>query len=249
MPDILINARNIWPQHVEANSSADINIEIYPDTVYGFIGPNSSLISAWLQTLAAIEPPASGELHFMGENTANPDRDHWQKLRLNLAYLNHRSALLSVLSTQENILLPALYHQLASRQDLLDQMLVLLQKIGFTDMDNLNSLPAYIDEISYTQAMLVRTVLTRPRVIVIDNALRHFDERTFRKMLNFLREYMESTHATLLLHDDNAEFIINNFKNIIFADNGCLLQFNDQTDFQSSDNRHVLQFLHDLATP
>ena len=76
MQDALIKAYNIWPQQVEYHSASAINIDIYPDTIYGFIGPDSSLISSWLQTLAAIEPPAIGNVQFMGINTINNDRDN-----------------------------------------------------------------------------------------------------------------------------------------------------------------------------
>lgn len=248
MNNILINARNIWPQQAELQSSATIDIDILAGTLYGFIGPDSSLVSAWLQTLAAIEPPASGQVQFMGQDTSNPDRNAWQKLRINLAYLNHHSALLSVLSTQENILLPALYHQLDTRESLLEKMSAMLEKIGFADMSNLTKLPAYIDEISYSQAMLVRIALTNPKVIVIDNTLRHFDERTSRKMLAFIKDYLANAGASLLLHDDDAEFVLNNANKIIYVDTDCLLQFNDRSELQASGNHHVLQYLNELAT-
>jgi ABC-type transporter Mla maintaining outer membrane lipid asymmetry ATPase subunit MlaF len=248
MTDTLITARNITPQHIAMPSSAAINLEILAGNIYGFIGPDSEQVSAWLQTLAAIEPPAMGTVQFMGNNTTDLDRNSWQTLRHNIAYLNAHSALLSVLSTQENILLPALYHQLATRETLLDQMLNLLQQIGFADMENLAKLPAYIDELSYSQAMLVRVVLTSPRVIVIDNTLRRFDERTSRKLLGFIRNYIAISGASLLIHDDNADFVIKNASKIIFADHNYLLAFNSRNELQGSDNHHVLQYLHELAT-
>lgn len=247
MNNILINARNIRPQHDGLQPDITSDIEIRAGAIYGFIGPDSLLVSAWLQTLAAIEPPASGQVQFMGLNTVNPDRNAWQKLRINLAYLNHHSALLSVLSVQENILLPALYHQIGKREELMVQMQAMLQKIGFADMNNLTKLPAYIDEVSYCQAMLVRVVLTSPQVIVIDNTLRHFDERTSRKMLAFLRDYLATTRASLLLHDDDAEFVQKSASRIVYIDSGCLLQFNDRHELQTSGNSHVLQYLEDIA--
>lgn len=248
MNDILINARNIQPQQAEFHTATATNIDILANTIYGFIGPDSSRVSAWLQTLAAIAPPASGQVQFMGQNTEHPDRNTWQNLRIKLAYLNHHSALLSVLSTQENILLPALYHRLGTREALLEQLLVLLEKIGFADMNRLSKLPAYIDEVSYSQAMLVRMVLTRPKVIIIDNTLRHFDERTSRKMLAFIKDYQTSAGASLLLHDDDAEFVMKNADRIIYGDTDGLLQFNNRNELQASANPHVLQYLHELAS-
>jgi ABC-type transporter Mla maintaining outer membrane lipid asymmetry ATPase subunit MlaF len=247
MHDILIKARNIYPQYDPSWSTIPFNIDIQAGIIYGFIGPNSILTSAWLQTLAAIKPPASGQLWFIGQETTNLDRIRWQKLRINIAYINHKSALLSVLSTQENILLPALYHQLASRETLMTQMNDMLEQIGFSDKYNLSLLPAYIDELSYTQALLVRIVLTRPKVIVIDNALRHFDERTSRKMLLFIKHYVNTTGASLLLHDDDAGFVLNNSNKIFFADTDGILPFNDRKELHNSDNKQVLNYLSELV--
>jgi ABC-type transporter Mla maintaining outer membrane lipid asymmetry ATPase subunit MlaF len=247
MTDALITARNVTPQHIAMPSSAAISLDILAGNIYGFIGPDSIQVSSWLQTLAAIEPPAMGTVQFMGNDTTNLDRESWQTLRHNIAYLNAHSALLSVLSTQENILLPALYHKLATRESLLGNMANLLKQIEFADMANLSKLPAYIDELSYSQAMLVRVVITSPRVIVIDNTLRHFDDRTSRKLLAFIRDYLAQSGASLLLHDDNADFVIRNATKIIYVDNNTLLPFNSQNELQASDNQHVLQYLHELA--
>ena len=247
MSDVLIKARNIKPQLTDTPSSLAADIDILADNIYGFIGPDSSQISAWLQTLAAIEPPASGEVLFMDKKTTNIDRSSWQALRNSIAYLNSRSALVSVLSTQENILLPALYHQLATRETLLDQMSILLIEIGFADMENLTKLPAYLDEVSYSQAMLVRVALTKPRVVVIDNTLRHFDERNSRKLLSFIKNYIANTQASLLLQDDDANFVIKNATKFVFIDENSLLQFNTRNDLQSSDNISVQHYLHELT--
>ena len=244
----LITARNITPQNIAMPSTATINLEILAGNIYGFIGPDSEQVSAWLQTLAAIEPPATGTVQFIDKSTTDLNRNSWQTLRHNIAYLNAHSTLLSVLSTQENILLPALYHKLATREMLLNQMSTLLKQIGFADMDNLSKLPAYIDELSYSQAMLVRVVITNPRVIVIDNTLRRFDDRTSRKLLAFIRSYLAASGASLLLHDDNADLVIRNASKIIYADNNSLLSFNSRNELQASDNPHVLHYLHELAT-
>lgn len=248
MTDILINARDITPLNTDIPSASAVTLQIHANTIYGFIGPDASQVSAWLQTIAAIEPPATGDIQFMGQKTTDLDRTGWQALRNNIAYLNADSALLSVLSTQENILLPALYHKLATRDHLTVQMARLLDQIGFSDMMNLAKLPAYIDELSYTQAMLVRVVLANPRIIVIDNTLRHHDDRNSRNMLVFIKSYLATAQASLLLHDDNADFVIRNANKIVFVDKECVMQFNSRSELQASDDQRVIQYLQELAT-
>lgn len=248
MTDILINARQITPQHIVDLPSSAVDIDIVANTHYGFLGPDSSSISAWLQTIAAITPPARGKLQFLGQDTTRLDRNSWQAMRNNIAYTNKDNALLSVLSTQENILLPALYHKLDTRESLTAQMTTLLHQIGFTDMSNLARLPAYLDELSYFQAMLVRIILTNPRIVIIDNSMRHIDERTSRKLVEFLKLHLAKSRATLLLHDDDADFVIRNTSKFIFVGNHFLLQFNSRNELQDSDNEHVLQYLHEIAT-
>ena len=248
MNTVLINAQNIGLQQHAPPDQAAVDIVIHTGATLGFIGPDKTLISSWLQTLAAITAPANGQLQFLGKDTHRLDRNNWQRLRTELAYLNHESTLLSVLSTQENILLPALYHQLDTREALQKHMYTLLDSIGFTDLDSLAKLPAYIDELAYAQAMFVRLALTKPRLVILDNNLRHFDERTSRKLLRFLQTTLSASQTSLILQDDDLNFVLKQATRIIFVDRNCLLQFDTPDDFRASSNQNVLQYMNDLAT-
>ena len=248
MTEVLINAIQLFPQTSCQPTPVGSDLKIVTDTVYGFIGPDSACISSWLQTLAVIAPPAQGQVLFRQQPTHHTNRSQWQQLRLNIAYLNQHSALMSALVTQENILLPALYHQLDTRPSLLEKMTALLARIGYANLDSLTELPAYIDELAYSQAILIRAVLTRPAVIIIDNTFRHFDERTSRKLLAFLKAYAAESHAALLIHDDDSQFVMSSVDKIVYADEHGLEEFMSRNEMQASTRPHVLQYLRDFAS-
>ena len=120
--------------------------------------------------------------------------------------------------------------------------------IGFTDLDSLAKLPAYIDELAYAQAMFVRLALTKPRLAILDNNLRHFDERTSRKLLHFLQTTLSASQTSLILQDDDLNFVLKQATRIIFVDRNCLLQFDTPDDFRASCNQNVLQYMNDMAS-
>ena len=223
-----------------------INLSLQAGLIYGIVGPDNLLISRWLDTLAIITQPAAGHVEFLNKATHNLNREHWQNLRTTLAYINHQTTLLSALNTQENILLPALYHRLLPRESLLENMYLLLNDIGFTGVENLTKLPAYLDQLAYFQAVLVRLVLTKPKLTIFDNCFRLFNQRLSNQLFNFVKSQTDFTTSSLVISDDNSDLVLAQAHHIIFIDETSLIEYDSVDKFHASTSPNVLNYINNL---
>ena len=186
-----------------------------------------------------------GELHVFGRNVAEMSKQEWQDMRVKLSYLNDDTKLLSVLGTLENILLPSLYHKLGTRDELMKIAQDLLDQIGFENRDSLRSLPAYIDDYEYCQAIIVRALLLQPKILVMDNVFRMLDSKSADKLMTFILQYVKSHGIALLFHVSNLDFTLDHANRILFVMNRFMLQFNDKHDLQVSGNEVLIKYLQD----
>jgi len=169
MENILIQARGVKP-YIEGNESfPSINLNILPSTIISIIGPVSGGKNIWLKTLSGMLELETGELILLGHNMSDMQRDDWLSLRKDIAYVGQDTSLLSVLSVMENVLLPASYHKLAGRNELIKQARSMLFEIGFNDEQAFNQLPAYVNLTQRYYAMLVRAFMLNPKVVFIDD--------------------------------------------------------------------------------
>jgi ABC-type transporter Mla maintaining outer membrane lipid asymmetry ATPase subunit MlaF len=247
MADILLSTRNLWPQNFSAATSG-LDLMVDDQTFLGVIGPDQTAQSAWLQTLAGIELPAQGQVMYKGQDLARMQKHIWQHSRIELAYLSQNTALLSVLPTLENILLPALHHQLGVRNELLDTLHDMLQAMGFNNWDKLKKLPAFIDELAYSQAMIARALLLKPKVIFINNAFRMLDTRNLFSLFDYIRHYADTHHAALVLYSHEAKYACQHARSMLFVTRDQTVHYPRMDDFRVTDKADVLHYLneHDL---
>lgn len=168
MKSVLI-ASQLLPEFDSPVSAAAIDLAMDSDTVLGVIGPDMSIKSAWIKCLTGIEASAQGELMINEHDAIGMSRKDWQQLRTECVYMDDETALVSVFNVQENILLPASYHKLNTRQALLQRMETLLQQLGFKHPRHLSELPAYVDDLEIVQAIIARALLLQPALVSIGN--------------------------------------------------------------------------------
>ncbi|HEY9052277.1 MAG TPA: ATP-binding cassette domain-containing protein [Gammaproteobacteria bacterium] len=243
--NVLISGRQLRPAFAGQSGLAGVTIDIKDSSIVGVIGPDAKFKSGWLKILAGIENIHQGELHIFGRNVAEMSKQEWQSMRVNLSYLNEETKLLSVLGTLENILMPSLYHKLGQRNELLLKAQGLLDEIEFENRDSLRSLPAYIDDYEYCQAIIVRALLMRPKILVIDNVFRKLEAEFADKLMAFIMQYVKNHGVALLFHVSKPDFVLEHANRILFVMHRFMLQFNDKQDVKVSGNEDLIKYLQD----
>ena len=243
MENILIQARGVKP-YIEGNESfPSINLNILPSTIISIIGPVSGGKNIWLKTLSGMLELETGELILLGHNMSDMQRDDWLSLRKDIAYVGQDTSLLSVLSVMENVLLPASYHKLAGRNELIKQARSMLFEIGFNDEQAFNQLPAYVNLTQRYYAMLVRAFMLNPKVVFIDDMFSQLGATASGNINKFLQKRIEEDGLAVVQNTRDMRHAIKASTEILFVSPSNMLVFRDRDDLFGSVESEVTEYL------
>lgn len=160
--DDLIDAQALLPPHQATTTLPPLSWRIQKKGIHCLVGPDSVLLNRYLRTLAAIDRPGAGSLTLAPElGLLRPEA-----LRMKLAYIPRNAPLLSVLNGLQNVTLPALYHQLCTREEAEAKAHQLLDALSFEG--DLSRLPAYLPPLQRTQLAIARALILEPLAMLLD---------------------------------------------------------------------------------
>jgi ABC-type transporter Mla maintaining outer membrane lipid asymmetry ATPase subunit MlaF len=243
MENILIQARGVKPYIEGEESLPAINLNILSSNTISIIGPVSGSKRIWLKALAGVLELEAGELILLGHSMSNMQRSEWLKMRKDIAYVGQDTPLLSVLSVIDNILLPASYHQLASRSELVESARSMLLEIGFDDEQGFSRLPAYISVTEQYYAMLVRAFILKPKVIFIDDMFSLLGATASENINNFLQKRIDQDGLALVQNTRDMRHAIKSSAEILFVSSSNMLMFNNKDDLFGSAESEVAEYL------
>lgn len=115
-----IVARSLRRTFGDEVALADLDLDIMPGTIFGFVGPSGSGKTTAVRLLTGIDQATGGEVSVLGRPPAEFDA----ALRRRIGYMPQQSVLFPNLSVRENLSFAAsLYGLPLRRRDLLDQAL------------------------------------------------------------------------------------------------------------------------------
>ena len=253
MSSVLLQANDLLPcfettagDRVPASAdSAGASFSLSSHSITAILGADAGRVSAWLRCLAGLEDPCRGRVLMRGEDLSRLDKRSWQRMRTRIAYLSNDSRLLSVLSMRDNIIQPALYHKLGSREELLDRAQQLLDEIGPVDDEVLGQLPAYLDTQAYAQALIVRSLLLQPDIIILDDFFRAYSKKQSEPLLQYIFIKLEQHDMAALVYDHPIGSLLDKCSHSLFVTDRGLLQFDTTEALLASDNEELKAFLLD----
>jgi len=211
--------------------------------VISIIGPQYSGKSHWLKTICGLQQQLSGSITIHGIDTLHLSAEDWSMTRMKVAYLHADTALMSAANGLDNVLAPALYHQLDKRlknESLTEKALNLLKEI---DPElNLDDLPAYISKEQRFKIAVARVLLLDPDALVLDKPFTHFDHRSKRQFQRFLANRVNNSLSLLLVSDD-IQYALNISDRIIFVDRESLFHFDSKQEILNCDIDVVNKYL------
>jgi putative ABC transport system ATP-binding protein len=174
----------------EVHALRGVDIAVAKGEILGIAGASGSGKSTLLAVLCGWEQPDSGTVEF-GDSAVEPARLAWA----DLALLPQTLGLLDELPAYENVILPA---RLAGAQaEHADRARELMTRLG---VDHLAD--RYADQMSLGEQQrvaLARTLLLRPRLVLVDEPTAHQDARWAGVVLDMLRERSADGGACILV--------------------------------------------------
>jgi putative ABC transport system ATP-binding protein len=188
--------------HVRALDGVDLVVE--RGEMVGIMGPSGSGKSTLLHIVGALETPTDGSVAIGGRRYDDADDAVLTKLRRDhIGFVFQFFNLLTSLTAEENVLLPAL---IARRSDpaIRARAAELLRLVGLAD--RASHTPSELSGGQQQRVSIARALLLAPELVLADEPTGNLDTRSGRDILRVLRELSGAEGRTILMvtHDPSA---------------------------------------------
>ncbi|MDA7979949.1 MAG: ATP-binding cassette domain-containing protein [Pirellulales bacterium] len=180
-------------------------VALHPATISFIAGKTTALIgpsgcgkSTLLRLLVGLIPPDQGIIQFDGEELRE---DNLQAIRRRLGYVIQEGGLFPHLTARDNISLMASRLDWSDSQ--IDERLSELCSLTKFPRDGLNRFPAELSGGQRQRVSLMRALMLRPKVLLLDEPLGALDPLIRADLQRDLREIFRAAEATVILvtHD------------------------------------------------
>jgi ABC-type multidrug transport system ATPase subunit len=224
------------PMDKEKSTLIPLTCEINSASLVCFLGQRFSILNIYLRMLAGLTQPQSGEIeHFVSEQTT-PAHSHFPSI----AYLNYNSTLLSILNGFENVLVPALYHQLGSRECIEQQAHALLSELNYNANHTL--LPTFMSMLQRKHLLIVRALMLKPQIVFIENPFSGLELEEITILGQYLGELVKNKNITIVTSNANLDFVEQYAHHIIYAAEHDFHFFKQWQDFLAYKQLNQLKF-------
>lgn len=170
-----------------------IDLDVASGTLTDIIGPSGSGKTTLLLALARLLPGAAGELRLDGEPASAIDSATW---RSRIAYLPQRSSLRPG-TVGDNLLLPwRLKVRAGASAPSLDELRSALDRVHMIDV-SLDRESVRLSEGQSARVALLRTVLTRPSVLLLDEPDASLDDESAAQVGALTSEFVAGGGAVV----------------------------------------------------
>jgi len=229
---ILIRAKAAIPFADNPEDFPPLTYDIYPAQLTCFLGARFSILNRYLRLLAGIEKTYSGEvLHFLC-----PFQSHFP----HVAYLNCHSTLLSVLSGIENVKLPALYHQLGTREKVESKAFELLNEMQYGADHSI--LPAFMSMLQKRHLLIARAIMLEPKVLFIENPFTGLELAEMAILADYLASLVKQKNITVITSNAHLDFVEHYAQQIIYVTEQAFHFFTHWHTFWEYKQQHRLKF-------
>ena len=167
------------------------------------IGPSGSGKSTLMNILGCLDKATSGTYRVAGQDVATLDADALAQLRReHFGFIFQRYHLLSHLTAEQNVEVPAVYAGLERKQRLLRAQ-ELLQRLGLEDRTEYY--PAQLSGGQQQRVSIARALMNGGQVILADEPTGNLDSVTSQDVLSLLKVTSEQFGQTIVMITHNEE--------------------------------------------
>lgn len=215
------NLKKTYGDKLKFEALKGIDLTVKDGEFVGIMGPSGSGKTTFLNMLATIDQPTSGEVLYDGVDPQkfNPE-ELAQFRRQKLGFVFQNFNLLPTLTVEENIILPLTLD--GERIPVMKKKVVdLAENLGITSLLNKK-----ISEISGGQAQRVavaRAMIHAPQLVLADEPTGNLDSKSSADVMHLLENLNSKQQATILLvtHDP---FAASFCRRIVFIKDGLLMR-------------------------
>ena len=242
----LIEADDLKPMRADGSAfEHGLTCRIDSGRVICLVGPNGSGKTAYLRTLAAVDPPASGRLKLFGQEAARLGAESRRALRLKAAFIAEGAPLLSVVTGLTNVTLPAMYHRLGHNLEIRASALETLKFLNYPGRDDV--LPAYLNQHERLLLAIARCLMLSPELIFLDEPFHMTDSACRQRESDIYIRLSRERGLAVLIATHNLGFVKRHADEILFLHPAGIMRYTSWKAFAESGHAGVRAFLDTAA--
>lgn len=229
---ILLSASQASPATKNEQTLPSLCCDISAGKVVFVIGSQHSISSSYMHMLAGIEPPESGKIDLLGNNSIDLSLQERQLLRQKVGFVMQGGPLLSVLNGIENLKLAARYHQIDDEQGIQHKVDLLLADIP--DEFDHKILPAFMSKLQRRLLAIARPLMLDPQILFLDNPFEGLGHHDKVIVSRYIATLAKQNQIMLVINSDDLYFAHSHANLIIYCDYDEAKVFDNWQDFYHS---------------
>ncbi|NPA35334.1 MAG: ABC transporter ATP-binding protein [Chlorobi bacterium] len=175
---------------------SNINLNIEEGEFAGIYGLPGSGKTTLLSILGLVEAPTSGDIYFMGLNTAQKkEKDRVKIRKSNIGYIFEDFNLLDNMTLYENVMLPLIYSPVNKRERV-EKVEDILSKLKLIHLKN--RYPSQLTGELQQQAAIARALVNKPVMLIADEPTGKLNSKSGEYILNILSMINEEGTTVIL---------------------------------------------------
>ena len=209
-----------------------ISLTIAKGEAVGLVGPSGSGKSTLLMTMAGLERPDSGEIFIDGEPIHRMSEDRLARFRgqhIGIVFQSYN--LFPHLSVLDNIVLGPVKAQKRSRDEVREEAMALLDRIGLKD--RASDYPERLSGGQQQRVAIVRSLAMKPAILLLDEVTSALDPTLVGEVLDLLTE-LAHQGMTMLIATHEMSFARDVAHEVAYLDQGVLVEKGTPAEIFSS---------------
>ncbi len=205
MRNILLDVQNVTKRFGGLVAVNDVSFHVEEGEILGLIGPNGAGKTTLLNAISGLDPPTSGSISFLGEETTGWPPEMMCYKGLSRTFQIPR--LFPKLTTLENVLVASIFgnkhHK--SKEPILHSR-ELLQFVEFPLPDDTPS--ETLNTVQLKRLDLARALASNPRLLLLDELAAGLTEPELRDLMTIIRKTRDKM-ITIIMVEHIMQMIVN----------------------------------------
>lgn len=195
---------HIWNRKGQEETVQDVSFALAEGESFGLVGESGCGKTTLVRMLCGLVEPTSGQMHYRGERLMSiaKGRTRKQLKEIQMVFQSPYASLNPCHTIEKTLEEPLLLSGVHSRQMRREICAEMLRKVGLSEED-MSRYPSEFSGGQRQRIAIARTLLSNPRLLVLDEPVSALDMTTQRQILKLLRQIREEQRLTWIFisHD------------------------------------------------
>jgi ABC-2 type transport system ATP-binding protein len=210
----IVEVRNLTKRFGGFTAVNNISFDINEGEILGLLGPNGAGKTTSIHMLLGLITPSSGTIKMFGLDLAQHRETILQQVNFSSTYISMPFSL----TVEENLKVIARLYSLQNIQRRIDDI---IEKLEMGDIQH--KLTRKLSSGQMSRLTLAKALMTKPKVLFLDEPTASLDPDIVNKIKGFLKEYQRTEGLTILYTSHNMREMEEMSNRIIFLQQGQIV--------------------------